>query len=169
MALEDFQTQVCLDRHKILQDEDPAGFWKQTVSLSHEDMERPTLPLGRLVQTYHASERATFVGSIGRRFTVVLMVQQVEAELEVAQEEERLAMPGARSNVAQAVQQLSASHGLNAELISKCRIDGAGWLKFIEEWGFGALMFPAKEGNLLVLVVWPPLTSYTLGQSELTS
>lgn len=152
MALEDFQTQVCLDRHITLQDEDAAGFWKQNVSLSHEEVDRPILPLGRLLQTYHASERATLVGKIGRRFTVILMVQQVEAELEVAQAEERLAMPGAKSNVSQAVQHLSASHNLNAELVNKCRSDGAGWLRFIEEWGFGAIMLPAKEGNLLVLV-----------------
>jgi hypothetical protein len=151
MALDDFKTQVSLDRHVSLLDEDAVNFWKQKVSLSHGDGERPALPLEHLLQTYHASERATLVGRVGRRFTVLLVVQQVEAFLEEAQAEERLSMSDTISNVAQAVQDLSASHDLDVGTINECRRDGAGWLRFIEEWGFGAIMLPVKEGNLFVL------------------
>lgn len=101
--------------------------------------------LHQLLHRYGAFEILSQWGKQGRRFTTLLIWYQVHQELKKAGAGERLHMSEVDSDVSNAIEQVAADHKVDVKAIERRRYDANGWLRFVSQFGPGAMLLPRQN------------------------
>jgi hypothetical protein len=132
------ENETQLDKKPSLSEIKPDHFWERQVLPQVATTGVSTW--SRLLETHDGFRQISRWGRQGRRFTSLLVWEQVRLDVQLARRENRT--PPSETDLSQAIEQIATIHGVDSGAIKMCRREGQGWLQLVKHWGFGAMLLP---------------------------